>query len=269
MTVLPMRPPGETRIGCVRYLNSKPLIHGHGAEVSFETPASLADGLREGRLDVALSPIFELIAHPGYLVVDDVAIACDGPVFSVFIAHRGPLAGLRTLYLDHDSRTSYNLQRVLLAEFHGLTPRCEPFPGGRPPAALRENEGALIIGDPAIEYRLRHGERYRYFDLGEAWKQATGQPFVFAAWLVRPETSQSEALADRLRAWREAGQARVEEIVAAETRYPRELSRCYLTECIRFRLGAAEKRAIREFARLLHKYGVVSDREGFREPRWI
>ena len=227
-------------MGCVRYLNSKPLIHGHHEEVSFETPASLADGLHARRLDVALSPIFELMAHPGYLVVDDVAIASDGPVYSVFIAHHGPLADLRTLYLDHDSRTSFNLQRVLLAEFHGLTPHHEPFPGGQ----------------------------YKYLDLGAAWKQATGLPFVFAAWLVRPETPQPDALADRLRAWRAAGQARVEEIVAVERRCPPELTRRYLTEFIRFRLGAAEKRAVREFARLLRKHGVVDGGE-FREPRWV
>ena len=259
----------EPRIGCVRYLNSKPLIHGHGPEVSFETPASLADGLRAGRLDAALSPIFELLDRPGYLVVDDVAIACDGPVYSVFIAHHGPLAALRTLFLDRDSRTSYNLQRVLLAEFYGLMPRCEPFPDAAPPAELRPGEGALIIGDPAIEFRLAHGERYQYLDLGAAWRENTGLPFVFAAWLVRPGTPQPDALADRLRAWRAEGQDRIEEIVAAERRYPPTLSRRYLTEHIRFRLGAAEKQAIREFARLLHKYQVISGTHPFQEPIWI
>ncbi len=261
--------PSTPHVGCVRYLNSRPLIHGHDAEVSFETPASLADGLRAGRLDVALSPIFELLAHPGYLVVDDVAIACDGPVFSVFIAHRGPLAEMQTLYLDRDSRTSYNLQRVLLAEFYGLTPRCEPFPEAGPPAELRPGEGALVIGDPAIEFRLAHGERYHYLDLGAAWREATGLPFVFAAWLVRFETPQPEILADRLRAWRAGGQERVEAIVAAERRYATELTRRYLTEHIRYRLGVAEKQAIREFARLLHKYRIVPGTSGFREPIWI
>ena len=265
-----MSHPAAPRVGCVRYLNSKPLIHGHDAEVSFETPASLADGLRAGRLDVALSPIFELLAHPdGYLVVDDVAIACDGPVYSVFIAHHGPLADLQTLYLDRDSRTSYNLQRVLLAEFYGLTPRCEPFPDAGPPAELRAGEGALIIGDPAIAYRLAHGDRYQYLDLGAAWREGTGLPFVFAAWLVRHGTPRPEALADRLRAWRAEGQARLEEIVAVERRFPPVLSRRYLTEHIRFRLGLKEKEAIREFARLLYKYRVVPGAGEFQEPMWI
>ena len=263
-----MSHPGGLRIGCVRYLNSKPLIHGHGGEVSFEVPASLADGLHEGRLDVALSPIFELMAHPGYLVADDVAIASRGAVFSVFIAHRGDIAGLRTLYLDAASRTSANLQRVVLAEFHGVRPREVPRPAGQPPAELREGEGALLIGDPAIDFRVAWGDRCRYFDLGEQWQRATGLPFVFAAWLVRPGTPEPEALAQRLRAWREEGERRVEEAIAAEMRYPPALTRRYLTEFIRFRLGEPEKQAIREFARLLRKQGVVTG-PPFGEPRWI
>lgn len=262
--------PSAARIGCVRYLNSKPLIFGHGEEVSFEVPSSLADGLSGGRLDVALSPIFELIAHPGYRVVDGVAIASRGAVYSVFVAYAGELAEMRTLYLDTDSRTSFNLQRVLLAEFHGLTPRCVPLPGGKPPEVLRPGEGALVIGDPAIEFRLREGARYRYFDLGEEWEKATGLPFVFAAWLVRADVPEAVAreLGGRLRAWRAAGERHVEEIVAAETRYPAEVSRKYLTEFIRFGLGEEEKRAIRLFARLLRKQGVVAGEE-FVEPPWV
>ena len=210
-----------TRIGCVRYLNSKPLIHGHDKAVSFEVPASLADGLHEGRLDVALSPIFGLMAHPGYLVVDDVAVASRGKVFSVFIAYQGEFSRLHTLYLDAASRTSANLQRVLLAEFHGLHPRELPRPAGQHPAELREGEGALLIGDPAIDFRVAWGEdRCRYFDLGEEWQRATGLPFVFAAWLVRPGTPEPEALADRLRAWRAEGQQRINEVIANENALP-------------------------------------------------
>ena len=253
----------------MRYLNSKPLIHGHGEEVSFEVPASLADGLHSGRLDVALSPIFEMMAHPGYLVVDDVAIASREAVYSVFVAYAGELREMRTLYLDTDSRTSFNLQRVLLAEFHGLMPRLVSLPGGQPPEKLEEGEGALVIGDPAIEFRLRHGERYRYFDLGEEWGKATGLPFVFAAWLVRADFPEPERLGERLRKWKTEGTASVELIVAAEKRYPAEVSRRYLTEFIRFGLGPEEKQAIRLFARLLQKHGIVEGAEKFVEPRWV
>ncbi len=259
--------PGPPRIGCVRYLNSKPLIHGHSEGVSFETPASLADGLQTGRLDVALAPIFELIAHPGYLVVDDVAIACRGPVYSVVIAYQGDLAQLKTLYLDPASRTSVNLQHVLLAEFYQLHPRCETLPADFAPPTLEQGEGALLIGDLALDFRLRHDDRFRYLDLGEAWLDAAGLPFVFAAWLMRPGVSEPAKLADELRAWRAAGEAGIDGIVAAEKRYPAALTRRYLTEHIRFRLGNPEKQAIREYARLLHRHGLV-DGLPFTEPRW-
>lgn len=251
----------------MRYLNSKPLIHGHAEGVSFETPASLANGLQSGRLDVALAPIFELIAHPDYLVVDDVAIASRGPVYSVVIVHPGELAQLKKLYLDPASLTSVNLQQVLLAEFHGLSPSTEALPDGAPPASLHEGEGALLIGDLAIDFRLRHGDRYRYFDLGEAWQQATGLPFVFAAWLMRPGVADPAGLAGELRAWRATGQANIEAIVAAESRYPAALTRRYLTEHIHYRLGPPEKEAIREFARLLHQHGLVEG-TAFAEPCW-
>jgi predicted solute-binding protein len=256
-----------SRIGCVRYLNSKPLIHGHAEGVSFETPASLADGLRSGRLDVALAPIFELIAHPGYAVVDDVAIASLGPVYSVFIAYQGELEQLHTLYLDPASRSSVNLQRVLLAEFYQLRPKHLPLPPeGLGP--LAEGEGALLIGDLAIAYRAQQGGNVRYLDLGEAWLEATGLPFVFAAWLVRPGAPDEAALADRLRDWRAAGCARVEEIVAQAPPADQDFTRTYLTRHIRFRLGDPEKAAIQRYADLLHRHGVVHG-PAFSQPRWI
>lgn len=259
------------RIGCVSYLNSKPLVYGHEDEVCFETPASLTDGMRAGRLQVALAPIFAFVSNPEYLLVDGVGIVSRGPVYSVVIVHRGELSGLRRLYLDTASRSSANLQRVLLAEFHGLTPHNEPLPPpGEPQPVLADGEGQLLIGDRAVEFRLRHAEAdgCRYFDLGEAWLAATGLPFVFAAWHVRPETPGKEKLAGKLRAWRDAGLAHIEQVVGNEARYPADFSREYLTKRIHFHVDEAGKRAVAWYARLLHKHGVVSG-VPLREPCWI
>lgn len=263
--------PDAPRIGCVSYLNSKPLVYGHEDEVCFETPASLTDGMRAGRLQIALAPVFAFVSNPDYLMVDGVGIVARGPVYSVVIVHRGELSALRRLYLDTASRSSANLQRVLLAEFYGLTPQNEPLPSsGAPQPILAEGEGALLIGDRAIEFRLRHAaaDGYQYFDLGEAWLAATGLPFVFAAWHVRPETTGKEALAGQLRTWRDAGLAQVEQVVKNETRYPTDFSRYYLTKCIHFDVDEAGKRAVAWYARLLHKYGLVSG-VPLRLPCWI
>ncbi|HEX8295351.1 MAG TPA: MqnA/MqnD/SBP family protein, partial [Chthoniobacteraceae bacterium] len=135
------------RLGCVQYLNSRPLIHAYPGPVHFDHPAGLARGLARGELDVALVPVFEALRSPGYLAVDEVAIACRGPVFSVFLAHRGPLAEVRTIALDPASLTSVHLLKVLLAEFHGLFPEFVPWNESAAADAL------LLIGNQAIAFR--------------------------------------------------------------------------------------------------------------------
>ena len=255
----------------MRYLNSKPLIHGHDEEVSFETPASLADGLRAGRLDVALAPIFELIAHPGYLVVDDVAIASRGPVFSVFIAYQGELAGLRTLYLDTASRTSANLQRVLLAEFHGLTPaQRAAAPAGRPPDVLRDGEGALLIGDPAIDFRLAHGRPLPLSRSGRGVAAGDG-PAVRLRGVAGAPGHAGAGASGRTGCGPGARQGRrgSRRSWPAETRYPAGLSRRYLTERIRFRLGRAGKAGDPRVSRGCCASTALVTGAAFEEPRWI
>jgi chorismate dehydratase len=42
------------------------------------------------------------------------------------------------------------------------------------------NTAAVLIGDPALQQRAVSAYIY---DLGEAWKEMTGLPFVFAAWI--------------------------------------------------------------------------------------
>ena len=259
--------PRELRVGCVRYLNSRPLIHGHEARVTFQHPATLADELAAGRLDVGLVPTFELLRQPAnYRVVDDVAIACRGRVYSVFLAYRGHLADVRRIWLDPASRTSVNLLRVLLAEFHGYQPQYAPLPpaSDAPPlAAPAPGEGVLLIGDQAIAFRTQQTQTAagcRFFDLGEQWQLATGLPFVFAAWLVRAGVPRAPLVADALRAWRQAGSDRREAVIAAAEatgQYPEGFPEFYLTRCIRYRLGADEKKAIAEYARLLHAHGLI------------
>lgn len=235
----------------------------------FEHPAILADEMASGRLDVGLVPIFELLSRgggeTGYRVVDGVAIACHGPVHSVYLVHRGRLADVRTVRLDPASRTSVNLLRVLLAEFHGLAPRYEPLPAGGCTDAPALGEGTLLIGDQAIAFRARHasaGEKTcRFFDLGEQWQLATGLPFVFAAWLLRPDVPRAPLVADVLRAWRDAGLRALDQVIAGAERtrqYPPGFPAYYLTKCIRYGLGHAEKMAVAEYDRLLRKHRLIN-----------
>ena len=52
----------------------------------FDHPSTLCRQLAAGELDVALVSSFEYLRNPIYSIVDRVAIASDGPVFSVILA---------------------------------------------------------------------------------------------------------------------------------------------------------------------------------------
>ena len=104
------------RIGCVKYLNARPLIRGWLGNVEFDHPAALCQRLAKGQLDVALVSSFEFLRNPIYRIVDDVSISSDGPVYSVVVAHRGEFSNIKEIELDPASETAVNLLRCLVAE---------------------------------------------------------------------------------------------------------------------------------------------------------
>ena len=56
-------------------------------------------------------------------------------------------------------------------------------------------DARLVIGDAALVLASNHRERYPHvYDLGRAWKDWTGQPFVFAVWVAQRATDVKEAL---------------------------------------------------------------------------
>ena len=61
-----------------------------------------------------------------YDILDGVAIASLGEVYSVLLAHKKPLAEAKEIFCDTASLTSVNLLKVLLAE-RGLKPEFKPL----------------------------------------------------------------------------------------------------------------------------------------------
>ena len=242
------------RIGCVQYLNSRPLICAYDGPVIFDHPSALARMLAAGELDAALVPVFEVLRDPRYLLVDDVAVGCDGPVFSVFLAHRGELRDVRSIALDPASMSSANLLRVLLAEFHGLSPEFGS-----------SGDAQLLIGNQAIEFRQAHGENseWHFLDLGAEWKRCTGLPFVFAVWALRADANDTRAAADAFRELKGAGCARIPEMIVQEDFGDAEMRRRYLTEWLRFGIGARGREALALYRSLLAKHRLIA---GSSEP---
>ncbi len=248
MNRAPLAPGPGRRIGSVHYLNAVPLTRGLEAETVFAPPSQLAHWLRHGELDAALVSLTEVLFTGRYDVLDGIGIVSHGEVRSVFLAHRQPLERLRKVFCDPASLTSVNLLRVLLGE-RGLRPEFVPLPTYDEAAS---RDAVLLIGDEALEF-AQAGHPHSIWDLGTAWFELTGLPFVYAAWALRRGANQ-DALKTRLRTARDAGVAALEDTIRNHPVRDEAFRRAYFRECIRFDLGAAAKEGVARFVTLLRRH---------------
>jgi chorismate dehydratase len=272
------------RIGCVKYLNARPLIHGWPGGVEFGHPSTLCQRLANRELDIALVSSFEFLRNPIYRIVDDISISSDGPVYSVVVAHRGDFSAIQEIELDPASETAVNLLRCLLAELRlnlRLVPGttgCQPGVAGSLPATPNAR---LLIGDQAIQFRQKHAGELQFWDLGEQWKELANLPFVYALWLIRPEVANAKSIAQRLRALRDKNLANLDDFIAkavadmdttavtvAEADDPgqrqelhREFLSRYFRKHLRFNFGEEEKTGLRTFASLCTKQYLLPKRD--------
>jgi len=79
-------------------------------------------------------------------------------------------------------------------------------------------------------------------DLGQAWTEWTGKPFVFGVWALGPKADIPREALDRFREACRGGVAQRASLASDE----REKE--YLTGCIRYELGTQEKAGLDEFA---------------------
>jgi chorismate dehydratase len=229
------------RIGSVPYLNSIPLTCGLENQVIFAPPSQLAGMLENETLDAALVSITEALLHPGYAILDNAAVASDGPVLSVFLATKIPLESIEVVHCDPASLTSINLLKILLSA-KGIRPRWQPLPDYK---EASEKDAVLLIGDPAISF-FQSGHSHRIWDLGAAWKKLTGLPFVFAVWAIR-EGCNDQVLLNALTHAKSIGIAQLPSLIDRETRFDPDFRKKYLGKAIQYELGAREKLGIQCF----------------------
>lgn len=253
----------KIRIGAVNYLNTKPLVFGlreqaAQAELFFDLPSRLADGLAARRYDVAMIPSIEFFQDPGYTIVSDACIACRGPVLSVKLFSRVRPERIRTLALDEGSRTSATLVRILLRERYGLAPELTPLPIGDS-LAQAATDAVLLIGDRAIHSPAERFESV--WDLGDEWQRFTGLPFVFAMWTARANCD-LQGVGEALAAARDLGVANLAEIAEQEAA-PLGLTRpeclSYLRDNLHFYLGEREMQGLAMFYRLAVTLGLAPE----------
>ncbi len=196
------------KIGRIPYINCYP-VYGAIDRGVIHLDADLIDGvptdlnrrMSAGELDISVVSAVEYARDSyRYLLLPDLAISCDGPVRSVMLFSRRPAGELssRSVIISRSSMTSVALLELLFENVWRAKPR---FVAGD--AEIRDvvdsnDEGVdarLVIGDAALVLGSNHRQRYPFvYDLGQMWKEWTGQPFVFAVWVAQRSTNVKEAL---------------------------------------------------------------------------
>ena len=252
---------GKPRIGCVSYLNSKPLIDGLDptvADVAFDVPARLLDDLESDRVDVALCPVIDYQrAREPMVVVPAGGIGSEGETLTVRVFSRVPFEKVTAIHADTDSHTSVALSRVIMHEKFGRAVEMIDFDARR--HTDDRPETMLLIGDKVVNARPDPSTYPHEIDLGQAWHELTDLPFVFATWMARPATDLGD-LPEHLEALRLRNAERIDAIVEAHAPalcWPTDLAREYLGGHIRYDMGVRELLAMQRFWQLAADLGVI------------
>ena len=257
----------KPRVGHIQFLNCLPIYWGlvrSGALLDLDlvkdTPEKLSEQLVAGSLDIGPISLVEYLRNAQDLVVlPDVAVGSDGPVMSCNLVSQLPLADLdgTRVALGSTSRTTVQLAQLLLRERYGVQPAYYTCP---PDLALmmQEASAGVLIGDAALRASLHEAPRLglRVLDLGEAWKDWTGLPMVFAVWAVRRDfLARQPALTREVHQAflhsRDLAMAEVDKVAAQAARWESfdtaTLERYFTT--LDFSFGPRQLGGVREFAR--------------------
>jgi chorismate dehydratase len=261
------------RVGVVSYLNTLPLIDGldrlEGIELRPSVPSLLIDQLLSSEVDLALcSSIDCQKCETPVLIVPAGMLGCRGPTLTVRLYSTRPISDSSVIHVDTDSHTSIVLMQVLLRELYSSTPTVIPYGAREHVAASKPLEwpdAMLLIGDkvvtdspPAVRYPHQ-------MDLGAAWFDLTGLPFVFAVWMARMETDRSRlrTAARVLDRQRRYNRERLEGIIhrrAIPRGWPRDLALTYLSERLLFEFTDECRRGMDAYFDLAHRHGLITHR---------
>lgn len=271
------------RVGRIPYINCYPVYGGidrglvplNGTLVD-GIPTALNRLMSSGALDVSVVSTIEYARDATrYLLLPELGITSNGPVRSVVLFSRRPppqLGGQRVL-VSRSSMTSVALLELLFDHVWRAHP--DFVPGDAELADIERfddepHAARLVIGDAALRLMddaTRGGEfalRYPYrIDLGAAWKDWTGLPFVFAVWVAQRSTPVHAALSAHasLIASRDWGLEHLDllaEQASAASGVPLAACREYFTG-LDYRLSYPHLAGLTEFFRRLVLAGRVPD----------
>src|SRR5690606_28494375 len=210
-------------------------------------PASLAEKLKSGEIDLGLVPVAVIPQLKSFYVTGNYGIGAVGEVASVALFSQRPVEEIQKIYLDYQSRSSAQLLKWLVKNHWKITPE---FIEATDESYLKQVGGttaALIIGDRALAQRPYFNYVY---DLAGEWKAATGLPFVFAAWIsTRPLPDSFIAKFDEANAY---GLQHIDEIAAVHDNGIYDLKK-YFSVNLSYELDTAKRQGMEKFLKEITK----------------
>lgn len=213
-------------------------------ELVSDYPARVAGMLLNDEIDLGLIPVAVISKLKDPHIVSNYCIGASGPVASVCLFSDVPVAEIKEVLLDYQSRTSAALVKILFKNYWKISPNYKDTQTGFE-QQVKGNTAALIIGDRALEQAQRF---HNVYDLAEAWQAMTGLPFVFAAWVSNKKLP--EIFIQRFNAATGEGLKHIDEIVSQNPFTAYDLD-TYYSQNIDYNLDAAKMEGMRLFLEML------------------
>ncbi|MEW6447194.1 MAG: menaquinone biosynthesis protein [Bacillota bacterium] len=271
----------KLRLGQVDYLNCLPVYYAIEKKlVPVDIPLKVTKGVPthlnrlffEGKLDVTPLSSIEYTRHPEeHFILPNISISSDGCVGSVLLFSRVPVTELDgcRVAVTASSATSVVLLRILFEHYYNVNATFLTRQSNLD-AMLTEAEAVLLIGDEALRAAQRIKERaipLKITDLGEVWKEFTGEKMICALWVargdfVRKHPEETSVLASILLNAKEVGMGRVDELVRVARRtskLPEPVLREYFG-LIKYGFDESYRRALLLFYDYAYKSGLIEER---------
>jgi chorismate dehydratase len=255
------------RIGVVNFLNATPLIEGlggvEGIELIPKVPSDLMACLERDEVDFALASSIDFQRSKDNIGILPVGVlSSDGDSLTVQLCSRIPFEDVTTVHCDSDSHTSVALLQIILKQKFEVVPEVIST-DVRSLEKCNSNwpDTVLIIGDKVVSCDCQSEYEFT-LDLGEAWKEQTGLPFVFAIWQGRLNCDKQIVNKVSILFNRQLllNLQRIEHVVstnALRREWEPSLALQYVTEHMHYHFTDAHQESLELFYALAHSLGII------------
>lgn len=258
----------QVRIGVVEFLNAAPMVDGmsstDGIELVQKVPSELIGCLERNEVDIALASSIDYQRSSAELLILPAGVlSSDGETLTVRLFSRVPLGKITEVYCDTDSHTSIALLQIVLSHAFGITPTITSLDICSLGEVTHDwPETVLIIGDKVVTCNT-DSEYPHQLDLGKAWREQTGLPFVFATWLGREDLEDTVVLRVSMLLDRQLrlNTNRIEQVVSANADgrgWDLHLANRYLTRNMQYTFTEEHKKSLLLFFELACSLGLLN-----------